>query len=155
MLAKSHLWTPRKPDFRARGQTSIVDYIITSRESLHRVHHVHVENGLQARGANGIGSDHNLLYVDWKLCADLPNCNNITRQAWKIAELENPTIQKVLGRLGGDGMVVTVVGDGLLINQKLGKLLSLKTPPYKKSFKRRSDQTLLHAMRRIRKHWIF
>lgn len=52
------------PTFRARGQTSIVDFIITSRESLHRVHHVHVANDTQARGANGIGSDHNLLFVD-------------------------------------------------------------------------------------------
>jgi hypothetical protein len=82
------------PTFRARGQTSIVDFIITSHESMHRVHNVHVENGTQARGAIGIGSDHNLLYVDWKLQIDMPECSNTVRQTWNITELEDPANQK-------------------------------------------------------------
>jgi hypothetical protein len=55
---------------------------------------VHVENGTQARGANGIGSDHNLLYVDWKLQIDMPECSNTIRQTWNIFELEDPANQK-------------------------------------------------------------
>jgi hypothetical protein len=80
--------------FRARKQTSIVDFIITSNESMHRVHTVYVENGTQARGANGIGSDHNLLYVGWKLQVDMPKCSNTVRQTWNITELEDPANQK-------------------------------------------------------------
>lgn len=81
------------PTFRARGQTSIVDYMITSRESLHHVQSVHVENNLQKRGANGIGSDHNLLYVDWKRHVDMPEYATVSRTMWKLEELENPAHQ--------------------------------------------------------------
>eukprot|EP00243_Klebsormidium_subtile_P000268 TRINITY_DN1045_c0_g1_i1.p2 TRINITY_DN1045_c0_g1~~TRINITY_DN1045_c0_g1_i1.p2 ORF type:complete len:106 (+),score=5.19 TRINITY_DN1045_c0_g1_i1:693-1010(+) len=54
------------------GRTSIIDYLITAPDSLLRVQRVHVECVDQASDANALGSDHNLLFVDWKLTVSLP-----------------------------------------------------------------------------------
>jgi hypothetical protein len=53
------------------GSSSIIDYIVSSSSSQVRVLNTHVETMSQAKGANGCGSDHNLLWVDWQLhCGD-------------------------------------------------------------------------------------
>jgi hypothetical protein len=78
--------------FNARGQQSIVDYLVTSRESLHRVERVHVECNDQSLGANAIGSDHNLLYVGWKLHVDVPECMSATRTIWRMSDFEDAKI---------------------------------------------------------------
>lgn len=57
------------------GRTSIIDYLITAPESLHRVLDVEVQCHDQFDGANALGSDHHLLYVDWKLLVDAPQAD--------------------------------------------------------------------------------
>jgi exonuclease III len=63
-----------KPTKEESGWTSIIDYLITAPESLQRVDKVHVECRNQTAGANALGSDHHLLYLDWKVMpvADTP-----------------------------------------------------------------------------------
>jgi hypothetical protein len=60
------------PTRAENGRTSVIDYLITAHESIYRVQGVHVECQDQALGANALGSDHHLLYVDWKLSVETP-----------------------------------------------------------------------------------
>jgi hypothetical protein len=54
------------------------------------VERVHVECNDQSLGANAFGSDHNLLYVDWKLHVDVPECGmSATRTIWKMSNFED------------------------------------------------------------------
>jgi hypothetical protein len=54
-----------RPTRFENGHASVLDYIITN-PSCRRAKMVHVECIAQDQGANGLGSDHNLLWVDWK-----------------------------------------------------------------------------------------
>jgi hypothetical protein len=54
-----------RPTRFENGHASVVDYIIT-KPSCRRAKMVHVECTSQDLGANGLGSDHNLLWVDWE-----------------------------------------------------------------------------------------
>jgi hypothetical protein len=56
-----------------REHSSIIDYLLTSLPSFPRVQKVHVETHEQVRGANGCGSDHNLLWLDYSLDFDIPS----------------------------------------------------------------------------------
>jgi hypothetical protein len=59
---------------RQEGEhSSIIEYLLTSLPSLPRVQKVHVETHDQVRGANGCGSDHNLLWLDYSLDFDIPS----------------------------------------------------------------------------------
>lgn len=67
------------PTFSARGQQSIVDYFVTAKESLFRVRRVHVETTTHKLGANAIGSDHHLLFLDWKVNVTTQETSTPTR----------------------------------------------------------------------------
>jgi hypothetical protein len=54
-----------RPTRFENGHASILDYIIT-KPSCRRAKMVHVECIAEDQGANGLGSDHNLLSIDWE-----------------------------------------------------------------------------------------
>jgi hypothetical protein len=59
---------------RQEGEhSSIIDYLLTSLPSLPRVQKFHVETRDQVRGANGCGSDYNILWLDYSLDFDIPS----------------------------------------------------------------------------------
>jgi exonuclease III len=77
------------------GKTSIIDYIITSPESITRVQNVHVECQDQTQGANALGNDHNLLFVDWKLSIDRANQEaSASRTVWDLDRLQAPEVRE-------------------------------------------------------------
>jgi endonuclease/exonuclease/phosphatase family metal-dependent hydrolase len=81
------------PTREETGKTSTIDYLITAPESLTRVQDVHVENCNQSLGANALGSDHHLLFVDWKLVSEeLPKANP-NRTIKNYQRLQDPVIK--------------------------------------------------------------
>jgi hypothetical protein len=78
------------------GHRSVIDYIICPALSRSRVSKVHVETHEQKKRANGCGSDHNLLWVDWKLWNVSDDVTEIQshcyRLCWKKDALSDPAI---------------------------------------------------------------
>jgi hypothetical protein len=56
----------RKPTRFENGHASVIDYLI-SKPLCKRIQEVHVECESQIKGANGCGSNRNLLWVPWEL----------------------------------------------------------------------------------------
>jgi exonuclease III len=81
------------PTREETGKTSIIDYLITAPESLRRVQNVHVEGRDQSSGVNALGSDHNLLFVDWKLASKEPDDPSSNRIVKNYSRLQEPDIQ--------------------------------------------------------------
>jgi hypothetical protein len=54
-------------------KSSIIDYLLAASSTLPQIRNVQVESDNQVRGANGCGSDHNLLWLDYSLHFDLPS----------------------------------------------------------------------------------
>ena len=85
------------------GRTSIIDYLITAPESLHRVLQVRVECNDQLEGANALGSDHHLISVDWKLSVDVPEESSAQRRITDYSKLQDPaTLQAFQAALSGE-----------------------------------------------------
>jgi hypothetical protein len=83
------------PTREESGKTSIIDYIITSLESITRVQNVHVECQDQTEGANAPGNDHNLLFVDWKLSIDRADQEAIAPRAVSgLDRLQTPEVKE-------------------------------------------------------------
>jgi hypothetical protein len=72
----------------------IIDYILTAPESLCRVANVKVECATQQDGANALGSDHHLLFVDWKLSVDASNPDCPRRSIFNYLKLQKPAIRE-------------------------------------------------------------
>jgi hypothetical protein len=53
--------------------SSIINYLLAARSTLPQIRNVQVEADDQVRGANGCGSDHNLLWLDYSQHFDLPS----------------------------------------------------------------------------------
>jgi hypothetical protein len=53
--------------------SSIIDNLLAARSTLPSIKNVQVEADDQVRGANGCGSDHNLLWLDYSMHFDLPS----------------------------------------------------------------------------------
>lgn len=85
------------PTREERGSRTIIDYLITSPESLYRVKDVHVQCHKQADGANALGSDHHLLFVDWDLAAASPP-EDLQRTVWNYLELEKQEVSETYER---------------------------------------------------------
>jgi hypothetical protein len=66
------------------GQQSIIDYIVVPLASQQRIQKVHVGTQLQALGANGSGSDHNLLYIDWLITRKSSSSSTHTRPPTRL-----------------------------------------------------------------------
>lgn len=77
------------------GHKSIIDYLECQSFSRSRVSKSHVETREQEKGANGCGSDHNLLWVDWKLWSGISEdavSSRVPRYCvcWKKDALSDP-----------------------------------------------------------------
>ena len=85
------------------GRTSIIDYLITAPESLHRVLQVRVECHDQLEGANALGSDHHLLFVDWRLTVEAPEESRPLRIVTDYSKLQEPaTLQAFQAALSSE-----------------------------------------------------
>lgn len=83
------------PTFAKRGQQSIIDYAITGPESLSRIARVHIETKVQKLGANALGSDHHLIFADWRLTIETPSPpSRKSRLVWDKTRLQEPEIQQ-------------------------------------------------------------